>query len=70
MANHHVEDFADGELSAHEHTALVTHNHNTHAQSLGCDECGVHLGRFEPDRWRERHIRDAWQLHLTQAGAA
>ncbi len=70
MANHQVEDFADDPLSVPGHTALVAHNHNTGAQSLACDECGERLGRFLPDRWRERHIRDAWQQHLTQAGVA
>lgn len=64
MTNHRVEDFADDQLSIFGHTALGTHNHNTGVQSLGCDECGVHLGRFEPGRWREKHIRDAWQQHL------
>lgn len=64
MATHNVEDFADDQLSVPGHTALVTHNHNTGAQSLGCDDCGVHLGRFVPDRWREKHIREAWKKHL------
>lgn len=64
MGNHHVEPFVDAELSVPGHAALVAHNHNTGAQSLSCDDCGEHLGRFVPDRWREKHIRDAWQKHL------
>jgi hypothetical protein len=70
MANHQIEHFADDQLSVPDHTALVTHNHNTGAQALGCDECGVSLGRFLPDRWREKNIRDAWQQHLNQIGGA
>lgn len=64
MANHDVEPFVDDQLSVPGHTALVSHNHNTGAQSLSCDDCGQHLGRFVPDRWREKHTRDAWQEHL------
>lgn len=64
MSNHHVEPFVDTELSVPGHTALVAHNHNTGAQSLHCDDCAQHLGRFLPDRWRQKHIRDAWNKHL------
>jgi hypothetical protein len=69
MANHHVEDFNDSELSVAGHTALISYNHNTGAQSLACDECDKNLGRFVPGRWREKHIRDTWQQHLTEEGA-
>jgi hypothetical protein len=68
MANHHVEPFIDTELSVPGHIALVAHNHNTGAQSLSCDDCGQHLGRFTPDRWREKHIREAWKKHLDDQG--
>lgn len=66
MSNHRVEDFVDTELSVPGHTALVSFNHNTRAQSLSCEECDEHLGRFVPERWREKHIRDAWGKHLEQ----
>lgn len=69
MTNHRTEDFIDTELSVPGHTALVAYNHNTRAQSLNCDDCGQHLGRFVPDRWREKHIRDAWQTHLDEQAA-
>lgn len=69
MANHRTEDFIDDQLSVPGHTALVSYNHNTRAQALSCDECGDRLGRFVPDRWREKHIRDAWKKHLDQVGA-
>ncbi len=62
--NHEIEDFVDDELSIPGHTALVTHNHNTGAQSLSCDECAENLGRFESARWRDKHIRDAWNRHV------
>jgi hypothetical protein len=64
MANHNVENFVDDELSVPGHTALVAHNHNTGVQSLSCDDCVTHLGRFEPERWREKHIRETWRKHL------
>lgn len=70
MGNHRVEDFADDERSVPGHTALVSHNHNTGVHALSCDECDVSLGRFDAGRWREKHIRDAWQQHLAQVGAA
>jgi hypothetical protein len=69
MANHRIEGFVDDQLSVPGHTALVGHNHSTGAQSLSCDDCNQSLGRFMPDRWREKRIRDAWQQHLTEAGA-
>lgn len=68
MSSHHVEPFIDDQLTVPGHTALVAHNHNTGAQSLSCDDCGVHLGRFAPDRWREKHIRGAWEKHLDGQG--
>jgi hypothetical protein len=64
VSNHDVEHFADDQLSAPGHTALVSHNRDTGVQALSCDECGDRLGRFEPDRWREKRIRDAWQKHI------
>lgn len=64
MSNHRTEAFVDDELSAPGHTALVAHNHNTGTQSLTCDNCAEALGSFPPGRWREKHIREAWQTHL------
>lgn len=69
MSNHRTEAFIDDELSVPGHTALVSHNHNTGAQGLNCDDCGEHLGRFVPDRWRGKQIRDAWQKHLDEQGS-
>ncbi len=64
MANHHVEPFADDELSVPGHTALVAYNHNTRTRSLSCDDCAEYLGRFTPDRWIAKQIREAWERHL------
>lgn len=70
MSSHRTEAFIDDELTTVGHTALVSHNHNTRAQSLTCDDCAAPLGSFPPDRWRTKHIREAWQKHLDRAGAA
>lgn len=64
MSNHRTETFVDDELTAPGHTALVGYNHNTRSQSLTCDDHAMPLGSFPPGRWREKHIREAWQAHL------
>lgn len=64
MSNHHVEPFVDDQLSVPGHTALVAYNHGTRARGLSCDDCAEHLGRFLPDRWLAKHLREAWEKHL------
>lgn len=66
MANQNIEPFADDQLSVPGHTALVAYNHSTKAQSLSCDDCAEHLGRFLPDRWVAKQIREAWEKHLAE----
>lgn len=64
MTAQQVDAFVDDELSVPGHTALVTYNHSTRARSLSCDDCGDRLGRFEPDRWVAKQIREAWEKHI------
>lgn len=70
MSNHRTEAFVDDDLTTAGHTALVSHNHNTRTQALTCDDCAAPLGSFPPGRRRAKHIREAWQKHLDQAGVA
>jgi hypothetical protein len=43
------------------------HTHQTGGRGLHCDEDGWFGGSFRPGRWREKNMRDAWQLHLAHA---
>jgi hypothetical protein len=70
VSNHRTEAFIDDALSVPEHTALVAQNHSTGTQSLTCDDCAEALGSFPSGRWREKHIRQAWQKHLDQLGVS
>lgn len=64
MGNQQVDAFVDTELSVPGHTALVAYNQSTRARGLSCDDCAVHLGRFMPDRWLAKQIREAWEKHV------
>jgi hypothetical protein len=64
MSTQRVNAFVDDELTLPGHTALVAYNHSTRARSLSCDDCAEHLGRFLPDRWLAKHIREAWEKHI------
>lgn len=64
MATQRVDAFVDPELSVPGHTAVVAYNHSTRARSLSCDDCAEHLGRFIPDRWIAKQIREAWEKHV------
>lgn len=64
MATQHVDAFVDTELSVPGHTALVAYNRSTRARSLSCDDCAELLGRFLPDRWLAKQIREAFEKHL------
>lgn len=70
MAGQSVDAFVDTELSVPGHTALVAYSHSTRARALSCDDCAEHLGRFLPDRWVAKQVREAWEKHLAEQDTA
>lgn len=67
MTNHTSTEHHDPELSAPGHTAVIIHVHQTGGLGLHCEEDGWFGGGFRPARWREKHMREAWEKHLAHA---
>lgn len=70
MANQNVSEFHDNDRSRPGHTCLRTFNHSTRAVSLHCEEDGWYSGPYLPDRWRDKHLTDAWNEHLAEPTSA
>ena len=67
MGNHTRVDSTDPALSVPGHTAHTVYIIETRQIGLHCDEDGWFGGSFRPDRWREKHMREAWDRHVAHA---
>ncbi|HEY1394987.1 hypothetical protein [Roseateles sp.] len=67
MSNHTSHELVDTEHSVPGHTFTVVYVHQTRSMGLHCEEDGWFGGSFRPDRWRDKHMTEAWQKHLDHA---
>jgi hypothetical protein len=67
MSHQTSHDYIDRDLSAPGHTASIVYVHQTRGMGLHCSEDGWYGGGFRPDRWRDKHMAEAFKRHLDHA---
>lgn len=67
MSNHTAHDYIDQDLSVPGHTATIVYVHQTRGMGLHCHEDGWYGGGFRPDRWRDKHMAEAFKRHVQHA---
>jgi len=75
MSDHTVTSHFDPDMVFPGHIGLIAYNHNTRSITLHCDgdtdgnHCRWSGGSFRPDRWRVKHLADAWKRHEAEVKA-
>jgi hypothetical protein len=69
MSNHTASYYHDPDMAIPGHMSGLVYVHQTKMIGLHCggeqeDGCGWFGGSFHPGRWREKHMREAWQRHV------
>lgn len=69
MSDHTAHDYHDPEMATPGHNSLIVYVHQTRQTGLHCDDCGWFAGSRvgRPGRWREKHMREAWDRHIAHA---